>query len=197
VRAANRRKNPHTATVAHIDQVLGPADDTVTFFQPRAMVYVTMLWVIAAVWVVCLGLHLLIRVALGDPPTAGGLVTYVEIALIVPVVLAAAILLLAWRRFGRLHSSMHGLDFAATGRKSIHLPWAGVATVALRHWGPFTELVVTPVAEDFATVGDGPGRRPRMRRRGGEVAYLVDVGLMSPGPKVLLAELHRRLPTKV
>jgi hypothetical protein len=31
-------------------------------------------------------------------------------------------------------------------------------------------------------------------RRG---AYLVDVGLMSPGPDVLLAELHRRLPTKV
>jgi hypothetical protein len=36
-----------------------------------------------------------------------------------------------------------------------------------------------------------------MRRRGNEVAYLVDVGLMSPGPDVLLAELHRRLPSKV
>jgi hypothetical protein len=92
---------------------------------------------------------------------------------------------------------MHGLDFAATGRKSVHLPWAGVATVGLRHWGPFTELVITPVAEDFATIGDAPGRRPRMRRRGGEVSYLVDVGLMSPGPEVLLAELHRRLPDKV
>jgi hypothetical protein len=183
--------------VAHIDQVLGPADDTVTFFQPRAMVYVTMLWVIAAVWAVCLGLDVLIGLAAGSPPTAGDLVTIMELALIVPVVLAALILLVAWRRLGWLHSSMHGLDFAATGRKSVHLPWAGVATVSLRNRGPFRELVVTPVAEDFATVGQGPGRRPRMRRRGGEVAYLVDVGLMSPGPEVLLAELHRRIPTKV
>jgi hypothetical protein len=183
--------------VAHIDQVLGPADDTVTFFQPRAMVYVTMLWVIAAVWAAGLGLFLLVQVALGDTLTAGLAVTYLEFALIVPAVLAALILLLVWRRLGWLHSSMRGLDFAATGRKPVHLPWAGVATVALRHRGPFTELLVTPVAEDFATVGDGPGRRPRLRRRGGEVAYLVDVGLMSPGPDVLLAELHRRLPTKV
>ncbi|MFI5891368.1 hypothetical protein ACIA5D_14790 [Actinoplanes sp. NPDC051513] len=183
--------------MAHIDQVLGPADDTVTFFQPRAMVYVTMLWVIAAVWVTGLALQILFRLAIGGSLSAGELVTYLELALIFPVVLAAAILLLAWRRLGWLHSSMHGLDFAATGRKPVHLPWAGVATVALRHWGPFTELVVTPVADDFATIGDGPGRRPRMRRRAGEVSYLVDVGLMSPGPKVLLAELHRRLPTKV
>jgi hypothetical protein len=183
--------------VAHIDQVLGPADDTVTFFQPRAMVYVTMLWVIAAVWVVSLGLHLLVRIAVGDALTAADLVTYLEIALIVPVVLAAAILLAAWRRLGWLHSSMHGLDFAATGRKPVHVPWAGVAAVSLRHRGPFTELVVTPVAPDFATIGDGPGRPPRMRKRAGEISYLVDVGLMSPGPQVLLAELHRRLPTKV
>ncbi len=198
------RKNPHTATVTtararspHLDEVLGPADDTVTFFQPRAMVFVTMLWVIAAVWVTALALHLLIRYAIGDAPSSNAIVTYLEAALIVPVVLAALILLLAWQRLGWLHSSMHGLDFAATGRKPVHLPWAGVATVALRRWGPFTELVITPVAEDFATIGDAPGRRPRLRRRGGEVSYLVDVGLMSPGPEVLLAELHRRLPTKV
>ena len=183
--------------MAHIDQVLGPADDTVTFFQPRAMVYVTMLWVVAAVWAACLVLFVLLRVALGDPPAAGDIGTYFEVALIVPVVVAALVLLVAWRHFGWLHSSLHGLDFAATGRKPVHIPWSGVATVGLRHWGPFTELVVTPIDADFATVLDGSGRRPRTRRRGGEMAYLVDVGLMSPGPDVLLAELHRRLPSKV
>jgi hypothetical protein len=180
-------------SVAHIDQVLGPADDTVTFFQPRAMVYVTMLWIVAVVWAACLVLFALVRVALDDPPRAGDIVTYLELALIVPVIFSALILLVAWRRLGWLHSSVHGLDFAATGRKSVHIPWSGVGTVGLRHRGPFTELVVTPVAADFPVVGSGPGRRPRMRRD----AYLVDVGLMSPGPDVLLAELHRRLPTKV
>lgn len=183
--------------MAHIDQVLGPADDTVTFFQPRAMVYVTMLWVVAAVWAACLGLFAVVRLALGDPPAAGDIVTYAELVLIVPVIVSALVLLVAWRRLGWLHSSVHGLDFAATGRKPVHLPWSGVAAVGLRRRGPFAELVVTPIADDFATVGDGPGRRPRTRRRGSEVAYLVDVGLMSPGPDVLLAELHRRLPSKV
>jgi hypothetical protein len=183
--------------VAHIDQVLGPADDTVTFFQPRAMVYVTMLWVIAAVWIVCLGLHVLLRLALGHPVEADEIVTYLEVALIVPVAAAALVLLAAWRRFGWLHSSVHGLDFAATGRRPVHIPWSGIASVALRGRGAFTELVVTPVDPDFVTPGDGPGRPPRTRRRGGKIAYLVDVGLMSPGPEVLLAELHRRVPDKV
>jgi hypothetical protein len=183
--------------VPHIDRVLGPDDDTLTFFQPRAMVCLTMLWVVAAVWVTTLGLFVLVRLALGDAPTPGDLVLYVELALVVPVVTAALIMLMAWNRLGWLHTSMRGLDFAATGRRPVHLPWAGVGTVALRYRGPFTELIVTPRDGDFIEVLDGPGRRPRTRRRDGQTAYLVDVGLMSPGPEVLLAELHRRIPAKV
>ncbi|WP_250035369.1 hypothetical protein [Paractinoplanes maris] len=183
--------------MTHIDEVLGPDDDTVTFFQPRAMVYVTMLWVIAAVWVTSLGLFTLLRLAIGDPPTAGDLIVYVELALIVPVVTAALIMVAAWNRFGWLHSSMRGLDFAATGRRPVHIPWAGVGEVALRYRGPFTELLITPVDADFVEPLHGVGRPPRTRKRNGQVAYLVDVGLMSPAPEVLLAELHRRLPAKV
>jgi hypothetical protein len=56
---------------------------------------------------------------------------------------------------------------------------------------------VIPAADHAATILPGPGRRPRVRRRGAEIAYLVDVGLMSPAPKTLLAELHRRIPDKV
>ena len=197
MRRPARIKQHNLHVKQHIDQVLGPADDTVTFFHPRAMVYVTMLWVIAAVWVVCLALFLLLRMALGDPPSGGDISTYIETALVVPAVAAAVVLLAAWKRFGWLHSSVHGLDFAATGRKPVHLPWSGIAAVALRRSGPFTELVVTPADDGFAVVGDEPGRRPRTRGRGNELSYLVDVGLMSPGPDVLLAELHRRLPSKV
>jgi hypothetical protein len=179
--------------VAHIDQVLGPDDDTVIFFQPRAMVFVTMLWVVTAVWAPALALFAGVRLALGIPSEAADLIHYLEAALIVPVVFTALILLVAWRRLGWLHSSMRGLDFAATGRKPVHLPWAGVGEVRLRGWGPFTELVVTPLDDEFAVIDDSSGRSPRMRGK----AYLVDVGLMSPGPQVLLAELHRRLPSKV
>jgi hypothetical protein len=183
--------------VTHIDEVLGPDDDTVTFFQPRAMAFVTMLWVVAAVWITSLGLFTLLRLAAGDTPTAGDLVLYIELALIVPVVVTALILLTVWNRLGWLHSSMRGLDFAATGRRPVHIPWAGVGEVALRYRGPFTELLITPVDDDFAEPLHGTGRPPRARRRNGQVVYLVDVGLMSPAPEVLLAELHRRLPAKV
>jgi hypothetical protein len=179
------------------EPVLGPADDTVSFFQPRAMVFVTMLWVIAAVWVVCRGLYVLLLLAFGIAPTAADIAGIAESLLVVPVVAACVVMLVAWHRLGWLHSSVHGLEFAATGRKAVHLPWSAVSSVALRHRGPFTELVVTPVGPELAEVLPGPGGRPRMRVRGSEIAYLVDVGLMSPGPRTLIAELHRRIPSKV
>jgi hypothetical protein len=176
--------------------VIGPTDDAVHFFQPRGHVFVTMLWVIGAGWLVFRGLSLLLMTALGMPPDAGDIASTAADLLIVPAASAGVILLLAWNRFGRLSSSVHGLDFAATGRRPVHLPWSEVASVGLRHRGPFTELVVTPTSMDAATVTAGPGRRPRIRSKG-RPAYLIDVGLMSPGPQVLLAELHRRLPDKL
>jgi hypothetical protein len=176
--------------------ILGPTDDTVHFFQPRAMVFVTMLWVIAAGWLVFRGLSLLLLMAFGIHPTADDIASTAANLLIVPTVGASVILLLAWNRFGELRSSVHGIDFAATGRRTVHLPWSEIASVGLRHRGPFAELVVTPTSMDAVTELAGPGRRPRVRR-GGRPAFLIDVGLMSPGPDVLLAELHRRLPNKV
>jgi hypothetical protein len=196
--APNVGKTAHTATVASAEHpVLGPLDDTVTFFQPRAEVFVTMLWVIAAVWTACRGLYLLILLALGTRPDAGDIAGIAESLLIVPLVSTCVIVLVAWNRFGWLHSSMHGIEFAATGRRAVRLPWTAVAGVALRHRGPFTELVVTPADPALAEELPGRGRRPRIRRRGTEIAYLVDVGLMSPGPATLLAELHRRIPAKL
>ena len=194
---SNAGKTSHTATVTSRPPVLGPPDDTVTFFQPRGLVFVTVLWVVAAAWLVCRGLYLLALLAAGIRPTAADIAGIAESLLVVPVVVACLVLLVAWRRLGRLHSSMYGLEFAATGRRAVRLPWSAVAGVALRHRGPFTELVVTPVAPGLAEEIPGPGRRPRTRVRGSEVAYLVDVGLMSPGPDTLIAELHRRIPAKV
>lgn len=181
----------------HAETVIGPADDAAIFFQPRGQVFVTMLWVIAVTWVVCLGLYLVVRLAFGMGPHAGDIVTIAESLLIVPAVGAGVCILVAWNSLGWLHSSVHGLEFAATGRKAVSLPWSAVASVGLRHRGVFTELIVVPTAMNQVIIRPGRGRRPRMRRRGDEDAFLVDVGLMSPGPQVLLAELHRRIPSKV
>lgn len=181
----------------HVDQVLGPTDDTISFFQARGMFYVTALWVLAAAWLPMLLITLGVRVTAGYRPGPADIVVLAEFTLIVPAVAAAALMLVFWRRLGWLHTSVHGLDFAATGRRPVHLPWSGIAAVALRGRGPFTELVITPIAQDYATELPGRGGPPRVRRRGTEIAYVIDVGLMSPGPEVLLAELHRRLPSKV
>jgi hypothetical protein len=179
------------------DHPLEPGEDATTFFQPRAEVFVTMLWVCAAVWFVCRGLSVLVQVLLGDVPTIGDLVPVAESLLVVPVVTASLVMLLAWNRFGWMKSSVHGLEFAATGRRGVRVPWASVASVGLRRWGPFTELVVTPTDMAEVTELPGPGRRPRVLRRESGSALLIDVGLMSPGPETLLAELHRRIPSRV
>jgi len=175
--------------------VTGPTVDTAHFFQPRSLVFVTWLWLIAAGWFVFRGLSLLLMTAFGSRPTAADIAGTVANLLIVPAVAAAVLLLLAWNRLGELRCSAAGLDFAATGRRSVHLPWSHVTSVGLRYRGPFTELVVTPTSLAAASETPGRGRRPRVRRRG--PAFVLDVGLMSPGPKVLLAELHRRLPSKI
>jgi hypothetical protein len=172
---------------------IGPAEDTAIFFQPRGMVFVTMLWVIAIAWAVCRGLWILVELLFGVRPQAADIAPIAESLIVVPAVTAGLCILVAWRRLGWLHSSVHGLEFAATGRRGVHIPWSAVGTVALRHRGIFTELVVTPASPEAVTELPGPGRRPR--RRGD--AYLVDIGLMSPGPETLLAELHRRMPSKV
>jgi hypothetical protein len=191
--ATNRVETAHNSTVTHAEPVIGPAEDTAIFFQPRGMVFVTWLWVIAVIWAVCRGLAVLVLLPFGVRPTAADIVPIAESLLIVPAVGAGLCMLAAWQRLGWLHSSMHGLEFAATGRKAVSMPWSAVASVALRRRGVFTELVVTPTAPDAVMVVPGRGRRPRMS---GD-AYVVDVGLMSPGPAVLLAELHRRIPSRV
>jgi hypothetical protein len=179
------------------DHHLEPGEDATTFFQPRGLVFVTMLWVIALAWLACRALSVLVLLAFGTRPTAGDIVTIAESLLVVPAVAASVIILVAWRRLGWLKSSVRGLDFAATGRRGVHLPWPAVASVGLRRWGPFTELVVTPADMAAVTALPGPGRAPRVLRRAAGSAFLIDVGLMSPGPRTLLAELHRRIPSRV
>src|SRR4029450_462104 len=79
-------KTAHNAAMDHPPQAIGPADDAAIFFQPRGLVFVTMLWVIAVVWAVCRGLYVLILLAFGIYPTPGDIVTIAESLLLVPAV---------------------------------------------------------------------------------------------------------------
>ena len=176
---------------------LEAGEDATLFTQPRAEVFVTVLWVCAVVFFVCRGLSLLVQVLLGHPPTLSELVVVAETMLVVPPVVASVLMLLLWHRLGWLKSTVQGLEFAATGRRGVHLGWASVASVGLRRWGPFAELVVTPTDMAAVTELPGPGRRPRVLRRESGSAFVIDVGMMSPGPRTLLAELHRRIPSRV
>jgi hypothetical protein len=179
------------------DHPLEPGEDATTFFQPRALVFVTMLWVIALVWLICTGAYVTVLFMAGIYPESGDILIMIESLLIVPSVTASLMMLVTWRRLGWMKSSVLGLEFAATGRRGVHLQWSSIASVALRGWGPFTELVVTPTSMAAVTELHERGWPPRVLRRESGSAFLIDVGLMSPGPKTLLAELHRRIPSRV
>ena len=179
------------------DHPLEPGEDATTFFQPRALVFVTMLWVVALVWLICTGVYVSIMFLAGILPDSGDILIMVESLLIVPTVTASLVMLITWRRLGWMKSSVLGLEFAATGRRGVHLQWSSIASVGLRGWGPFTELVVTPTSMAAAVELHERGRPPRVLRRESGSAFLIDVGLMSPGPRTLLAELHRRIPSRV
>ncbi|GID92573.1 hypothetical protein ACFQFC_39730 [Amorphoplanes digitatis] len=179
------------------DHPLEPGEDATTFFQPRALVFVTMLWVIALVWLLVTVLYGAVVYVTGIELKSGDILIMVESVLIVPTVTAGLIMLITWQRLGWLKSSVYGLEFAATGRRGVHLQWSSIASVGLRRWGPFTELVVTPTDMAAVTELRERGRAPRVLRRDAGSAFLIDVGLMSPGPRTLIAELHRRIPSRV
>jgi hypothetical protein len=160
----------------HPPQVIGPADDAARFFQPRGLVFVTMLWVIAAAWAVCRGLYLLILLAFGIQPTAGDIVTIAESLLLVPAIGAAVILLAAWNSFGWLRTSVHTLEFAATGRRAISL--YRTRGDAHDHGRGHRDARAGPPAADAP-----PGQRGRLPgRRGADVARPGDAARRTAPP---------------
>ncbi|MEU4423778.1 hypothetical protein AB0F81_24370 [Actinoplanes sp. NPDC024001] len=95
------------------------------------------------------------------------------------------------RPLGWVRVAEAGLEFAPTGHAAMFLPWAAVQTVELRYAGPFTRLVITPTDPAAVEVTGEALRVQRARRRAGFPSYAVDVGLLEPGAKQLLAEVRR------
>jgi hypothetical protein len=173
--------------MATIDFIPAPAGDAVTFRLRRSRLWLRMALMFIPVFllvrVIAIGLSLdawdFTETLIGVPLTA--------------IAGATGALLGAGRNLGWIRASAAGLEFASTRRKPVFLPWSAVQSVRLRFTGPLTELLVTPTNLNAATVAAVPAWSPRIRRRSGTTAFIVDVGLMTPGPSALLAELNRRL----
>jgi hypothetical protein len=188
-----------TARVSTVDLIPAPAADAVVFRQHRLRVFATMTVVIASVWLLLRGVFMVVMaVVSGHPPDAIDVEVTAVGTVLVPLPAGLVAALSAGRRGGWVRASAAGLEFAATRQVQAFLPWPAVESISLRFRGPFTQLLVTPTHPDAATLASARGRAPRLRRRFGAPAgaYIVDVGMMTPWPLVLLAELNRRLATR-
>jgi hypothetical protein len=136
-------------------------------------------------------------VVAGQPPEAIDVEVAAVGAVLVPLVVGLVAVLGQGRRGAWIRVSAAGLEFAATRHVPAFLPWSAVQSVRLRLRGPFTQLLVTPTSPDAVALAPGRGRVPRLRRFGAPAgAYVVEVGMMTPGPSALLAELHLRLAVR-
>jgi hypothetical protein len=173
--------------MATVDLIPAPAGDAVTFRLRRSRLW----WGTA---LMLMPMFLLVDgTAVGLSLAAWDFTETVIVVLLTAIGGATGAVLRAGHHPGWIRASAAGLELAANGRQPVFLPWSAVQSVRLRFTGPLTELLVTPTSLNAATVAAVPAWAPRVRRRSGAAAFIVDVGLMTPGPSALLAELNRRL----
>ncbi|MEV0900864.1 hypothetical protein [Actinoplanes sp. NPDC049802] len=173
--------------MATVDLIPAPAGDAVTFRLHRSRLWLRMALILMPVFLLFRG------IAIGLSLEEWGFTETVTWVLLAAIAGATGAVLGAGRNLGWIRASAVGLEFAATRHTPAFLPWSAIQSVQLRFTGPLTELLVTPTSLNAATVAAVAARAPRVRRRSGAAAFIVDVGLMTPGPPALLAELNRRL----
>jgi hypothetical protein len=91
----------------------------------------------------------------------------------------------------RLRIGRDGVELAARGCEAVLLPWDAVRGAQFRGRGLFLTLDIITSEPDRAVPGRRGGRRPRRRRRGGQVSFVVDAGLLRRGRAAIGAELQR------
>ncbi|MEU4689824.1 hypothetical protein [Actinoplanes sp. NPDC023714] len=173
--------------MATVDLIPAPAGDAVTFRLRRSRLWLRMALILIPVFLMVRG------IAIGLLLEEWNFTETVTWVLLTAIAGATGAVLGASRNLGWIRTSAAGLEFAATRRQPVFLPWSAVQSVGLRFTGPLTELLVIPTSLNAATVAAVSAWAPRVRRRSGAPAFIVDVGLMTPGPSALLAELNRRL----
>jgi hypothetical protein len=173
--------------MATVDLIPAPAGDAATFRLRRSRLWLRMALIFVPVFLLVRGTAISLSLEEWD------FMETVIWVLLTAIAGATGTVLSAGRNLGWVRASAAGLEFAASRRQPVFLPWSAVQSVGLRFTGPLTELLVTPTSLNAATVAAVPAWSPRVRRRSGAPAFIVDVGLMTPGPSALLAELNRRL----
>jgi hypothetical protein len=181
--------------VSSVDLIPAPAADAVTFrlhplraFLWRALIFVPVFLVSGA--------FLMIAAVWGYPPDTSDVVRLLAPPTVPLVALLVRSVRGDRRSPGWVRVSAAGLEFAATGQVPAFLPWPAVQAVSSRLRGPFTELIVRPTHPDAVTVNPVGSPAPQLQQRFGVPAFVIDVGMMTPQPAVLLAELNRRLTTR-
>jgi hypothetical protein len=171
----------------------GDRVDVVTFRISGRRGFVALLVFAVGAWVVINGLSVLLSVLVGRGMPEFDALTLAVSAAVYALTFAGLYTVLARRRPAWVRTSPRGLEMAASRCDPVSLPWSAVEQTCLRWPAPFTSLVVTPTGPDEARIERHGGRRPRTMVRDGRPSFVIDVGLMQPGPDELQAELDRRL----
>ena len=181
------------ALMAIVDRIPAPAGDAVTFRLYPVRLWLGTALVFAPVWPLAHGLLAAVTAVSGGSPHAGDPTEWAITVVVVAMAGGFGAVLGAGNNLAWVRASSAGLEFAATRCQPALLPWSEVRSVRLRLVGPLTELVVTPTSVDAANAAPVSARPPRLRWRAGAPEFRVDVGMLTPGPAALLAELRRRL----
>jgi len=164
-----------------------------TFRVHRSRLWLGMASILLPTMLVLQASSLTIRVAMGRTFGASDLVETVAIAVLGALGGATGALLGMGRSPGWVRASEAGLEFAGSRRAPMFLPWSAIRSVRRRFAGPLTQLVITPTTLDAVSVAPGRLRAQKAWRRRGASSFVVEAGMMTPGPTELLTELDRRL----
>src|SRR5215207_1658294 len=179
--------------VSDADRLPAPARDALLFELAPGQMFVTILGVGALGSAVGSVLFMAAAVATGRYPAEWLLAILRANVVIDPLVLAAVWTWLASRRPAWVRVSGAGLELASSRTNPIFLPWRAVAAATLHRRGTLAVLEVMPTDPQAVVTAELGGRRPWVRQRGGRQTYVVEAGLLQPGPPALRAELARWL----
>ena len=167
--------------------------EPVVFRRLRWRLVLGMALIMVPVVLLIRGLAMVAAVAAGVSLDFSDVVETVLVALLTAAAAGLGAVIGAGSNPGWVRMSADGLEFAAARHRATLLPWAAVASSRLRFAGPFTQLVVTPADPAAVFFARTPGRTPRLRRG----AFVIDVGMMTPGRAALLAELNRHRTAQI